>query len=85
MQGVKQDFFFDGALVVPSLFPRHGGADEDFSVGKGDDVRLGRIVEEVVMNARHRGTIDEHEFHLVQMFRQSPGKERQGSLKPPQK
>jgi hypothetical protein len=86
VEGVEKDFVADfESIVVRGLCAGDGGADDDFAVGEGDDVGLGRVVEEIGMDARDGGAVDQDNLDVGQVPGQGTGKERQRRLKQPPK
>jgi hypothetical protein len=85
VEGVEEDFPIGFEAVRPGMIAGDGGADEDFAVGKGDDVGLGGIAEEVAVDAGDGGAIDEDDVNRGEVRREGAGKQREGGLKPPQK
>ena len=76
---VGLEFEFLGAVVGD------GGADEDFAVGKGDDVGLGGVVHELAVDARDGGAVDQDDVDFRELRRQRARQERDRRLKPRQK
>jgi hypothetical protein len=85
VQRVEQNLVLHIKAVRHRMILRDGRADQNFAVGKGDDIRLGRIAEKIAMDADHGGAIDEHEFNRGQIDRQRPWKKRERRIKPPPK
>jgi len=77
MERVEQDFVPDFETIFPGAILSHGRADEDFAVGKSDDIGLGWITEEIAMHAGHGGAVDEHEVNRGEMSRQGARQKRQ--------
>jgi len=69
MQRVEQDFLLDVEPMNRRLVPRHGRANENLAVGKRDHVGLGRITEEIAMDAGHGGAINQDDFDAFEMLR----------------
>ncbi len=85
MQAGEQHFLLYFNAVFGRTIPGHGWADKNFSIGKRDDVGLGRIAHEVAMNSRHRRPINEDELDFGELRRKRTRQKRQRRLKPPQK
>ncbi len=73
VERVEKHFLFNVEAMGGSLVTRDGGADNDFAVGKGDDVGLRRIAEEVGMDAGDGGAVDEDDFDRLNFRREGTG------------
>ena len=85
VEGVEEDFLVGFEAVFRRAITGDSGADEDFAVGKGDDVGFGGVAEDVAVDAGHGGAVDEDEVNRRELRRKRAGQEREGGLKPPQK
>ena len=85
MQGIEEDFMLNDKAVPGRLISCHGGADQDFAIGKRDDVRLRLVPEKIGVNLRHRGSIDQDDLDDSEMRGQMAGQKRKRRLKLPQK
>ena len=63
VQGIEQHFLLHLEPVTRRPIPCHGGADENFPVGKGDHIGLGRLAEEVPVHPGHGRAIDQDEMN----------------------
>ncbi len=85
VEAVEERFVVEGEAVLGGLVPRDGGADEDFAVGEGDDVGLGRIAKKFRVHPGHRRAVDQHEADFAEPGRKRARKQAQRGLKLPPK
>ena len=85
VEGVEEDFLVGFEAVFRRAITGDSGADEDFAVREGDDIRLGRIVHELAVDARDGGAVDQDDVDFRELRRQRARQERDRRLKPRQK
>ena len=85
VERVQQNLIVELYAQLRRSIARDAWTNENLAVGKGNDVGLGRIVEEIAVNTGHGGAVDQNDVDLGEIFRERARQQRQRRLKPPPK
>ncbi len=76
VQAVKQYLILQREAELARTVVSDGRADENFTIGKSDDVGLGGIVHELAVDAGNGGAVDEDDVDFREICRQRARQER---------